>query len=365
MQSEDGTTPSAPDAPAAGPRQGATSGDALAEQAARRDRSHPDAVARETISRFQLGEAPSFVVMRVSRGPSDGFAVDFISESCETIWGLTQAEIGADLGQLWNLIHVEDEPQVRAILRQASERKREWVSTFRIVHRHGGLKWVVARGIPRNDIRETETWSITITDVTGQMRAFHDLQASEIRFRALAENVPGAIFRYSVHADGTHEIHDLSPGCEALWELSAEEIGKDPSRIWEMIHPDDVAALSASVLESANSLKPWTQSWRLIPPSRKMKWLQGRGQPSRLANGTTIWHSLIFDITEQRAKDDEIRRLAEQDDLTGLANRAMLRNRMQDALTLQQDIGGGGALILIDLDHFKGHQRHARPRGGR
>jgi diguanylate cyclase (GGDEF)-like protein len=84
-----------------------------------------------------------------------------------------------------------------------------------------------------------------------------------------------------------------------------------------------------------------------------MKWLQGRGQPSQLANGTTIWHSLIFDVTEQRAKDDEIRRLAEQDDLTGLANRAVLRNRMQDALTLQQDIGGGGALILIDLDHFK------------
>ncbi len=353
VQSEDGTTPTAPDAPAGGTRQGAASGDTRAEQAARRDRNHPDAVARETISRFQLGEAPSFVVMRVSRGPGDGFSIDFISESCETIWGLTQAEIGADLGQLWNLIHVEDEPQVRAILRQASERKREWVSTFRIVHRHGGLKWVVARGIPRNDIRETETWSITITDVTGQMRAFHDLQASEIRFRALAENVPGAIFRYCLHADGTHEIHDLSPGCEALWELSAEEIGKDPAQIWEMIHPDDVGAVRASVVDSANTLEPWTQTWRLTPPSGTMKWLQGRGQPSRLANGTTVWHSVIFDVTEQRAKDDEIRRLAEQDDLTGLANRAVLRNRMQDALTLQQDIGGGGALILIDLDHFK------------
>lgn len=188
-QSDDGPTPTAPDAPAT--RQDATSGNPSAGPAARRDGHGTDATMRGTISRFQLGEAPSFVVMRVSRGASGAFSIDFISESCETIWGLTQAEIGSDLGRLWKLIHVEDEPQVRAILRQASERKREWVSTFRIVHGQGCLNWVVARGIPRSDIRETETWSITITDVTEQMRAFHELQASEIRFRALAENVPG------------------------------------------------------------------------------------------------------------------------------------------------------------------------------
>jgi diguanylate cyclase (GGDEF)-like protein/PAS domain S-box-containing protein len=323
------------------------------DRSARRVGNRLDPAATGMTSRFQLGEAPAFVVMRVSRGANDRFSIDFISESCEAIWGLTQAEIGADLERLWKLIHSEDEPQVRKTLQQASKRRQEWASTFRISNRQDGVTWVVGRGMPRNDITAAETWSITITDVTEQMRAFHDLQASEIRFRALAENVPGAIFRYCVHADGTHEIHDLSPGCQALWELSAEEIGKDPMRIWEMIHPDDVASVRASVLESAESLEPWVQSWRLTPPSGTTKWLQGRGQPSRLANGTTVWHSVIFDVTDQRAKDDEIRRLAEQDDLTGLANRSVLRARLQDALTHQQDVGGGGALILIDLDHFK------------
>ncbi|WP_172838554.1 bifunctional diguanylate cyclase/phosphodiesterase [Stappia sp. ES.058] len=303
---------------------------------------------------FLLGDIPSFVVMRVSRCSAGGtFSIDFISESCEAIWGLSQAQIDKDLDRLWARVAPEDKTLMFETLRQAGKQDREWAGTFRILEPEGGRKWVVGRGIPRRDISVSETWSITITDVTEQIQAFHDLQASEIRFRALAESVPGAIFRYCIHPDGAEEITDMSPGCRGLWELTPEETIIDASSVWQLVLDEDRPAMQQSVMVSARTLEPWHHVWRIRTRSGKLKWLEGRGQPRRLPDGKTVWHSAVFDVSEQREKDDEIRRLAEQDDLTGLANRAVLRIRLQDMLARHHETYGTGALILIGLDHFK------------
>ncbi len=293
-----------------------------------------------------------FVVMRVSRGPDGTYVVDYISESCTEVWGLDPQEVGGDLGKLWSRVHPDDLPHVIDRLRGGARMREEWTATLRIDIGSGREKWVVGRGLPRHDL-PNDAWNITITDVTAQMQAYSDLHASEARFRALAENIPGAIFRYRLRNDGVHQIFDMTPGCQSIWELPAEAINSDPTPIWNMIHPQDVPPMMESVLESARSLTPWHYIWRLTTPSGKFKWLEGRGLPRREANGETVWHSVILDVTDQRLKDEEIRRLAERDELTGLANRALLRRRLDDALRQRLEDGRSGALILLDLDHFK------------
>ncbi|WP_417767345.1 putative bifunctional diguanylate cyclase/phosphodiesterase [Stappia sp.] len=294
-----------------------------------------------------------FSVMRVSRRPEDGtFAVDYISESCSEIWGLSASRIGADLSLLWSRVHPDDLPQTIEALRTAARAKREWTVAARILTDTGAPKWVVGRGLPRTDL-PNDAWNITITDVTVQIEAYARLHASEARFRALAENIPGAIYRYRLRNDGSHQMFDMTPGCQSIWELPAEAINNDPTPIWNMIHPQDVPPMMESVLESARNLTPWHYVWRLTTPSGKFKWLEGRGLPRREPNGETVWHSVILDVTERKMKDEEIRRLAERDELTGLANRMLLRRRLDEALRQRADDGRSGALILLDLDHFK------------
>jgi len=61
------------------------------------------------------------------------------------------------------------------------------------------------------------------------------------------------------------------------------------------------------------------------------------------------------DITEHKQQQQEIHQLALYDALTGLANRRMLLDRLQHAVALrerQTDLAQG-ALLFIDLDHFK------------
>jgi diguanylate cyclase with GGDEF domain len=68
---------------------------------------------------------------------------------------------------------------------------------------------------------------------------------------------------------------------------------------------------------------------------------------------------LVHELHEQRL---QLSHQASHDQLTGLANRYLLDTRLREALSRVTQ-GGYAAVLLIDLDAFKTHQRHLRPRG--
>lgn len=60
-----------------------------------------------------------------------------------------------------------------------------------------------------------------------------------------------------------------------------------------------------------------------------------------------------IDITERKATEEKIQNLAFYDPLTGLPNRRLLLDRLQHALASSERSGRSGALLFLDLDHFK------------
>ena len=68
---------------------------------------------------------------------------------------------------------------------------------------------------------------------------------------------------------------------------------------------------------------------------------------------TTNYVGSFMDITERKAAEERIFRLAYHDALTGLANRLSLQERMQQLISLARRDNNRIALLLIDLDHFK------------
>jgi diguanylate cyclase (GGDEF)-like protein/PAS domain S-box-containing protein len=59
------------------------------------------------------------------------------------------------------------------------------------------------------------------------------------------------------------------------------------------------------------------------------------------------------DITEQKALEEQLRHQAFHDELTGLANRALFSEQLEQAVRRRSRIGAGLALLFIDLDDFK------------
>ncbi|MBV6633559.1 MAG: response regulator [Alphaproteobacteria bacterium] len=115
----------------------------------------------------------------------------------------------------------------------------------------------------------------------------------------IAKNVPGAIFRYAEFPDETYAVEYLSPGCQDLWEVSAEDARRDPKKLWDLVHPDDLPSMQASVAKSRSNLSDWRHRWRLLFPDGRIKWLDGFGQVTRGPMGETVWNSLALDITTE------------------------------------------------------------------
>ncbi|WP_296446534.1 EAL domain-containing protein [Rhodoferax sp. UBA5149] len=70
-------------------------------------------------------------------------------------------------------------------------------------------------------------------------------------------------------------------------------------------------------------------------------------------NQVSHYVATLTDITQRKAAEEQIRQLAFFDPLTALPNRRLLMDRLQRALGLSERNKRSGALLFIDLDHFK------------
>jgi PAS domain S-box-containing protein len=126
------------------------------------------------------------------------------------------------------------------------------------------------------------------------------LQASEIRFQNLANNIPGMVYQFRLAADGSTSTPYVSSGCFDLYGLAPELVMAGTHGLYTMNHPDDQAAIAQAIAYSAQTLTPFEQEWRIILPSGTVKWIQSAARPERQADGAILWDGVVIDISERK-----------------------------------------------------------------
>jgi predicted signal transduction protein with EAL and GGDEF domain/DNA-binding response OmpR family regulator len=89
-------------------------------------------------------------------------------------------------------------------------------------------------------------------------------------------------------------------------------------------------------------------------PDGRQRIIHVEAEPEYNEHGQSVGYTgIVQDVTDRRAAEDHIRRLANFDPLTGLPNRHQLIWRTERALQHARRMGHSVALLLIDLDRFK------------
>jgi len=164
---------------------------------------------------------------------------------------------------------------------------------------------------------------------------------------------PAMGYQFRIRPDGSFSFPFIGKASYVIYGLSPDEVKANPSRLFDCVHPDDSKRLWDSVLESQETLTPWTQDYRINLPDQPVCWLHGHSQPERESDGSTLWHGFVEVITERKNFEEQIKQLAFYDTLTGLANRTLFYDRLNQAMIASNRSGHFGAIICIDLDQFK------------
>lgn len=105
-------------------------------------------------------------------------------------------------------------------------------------------------------------------------------------------------------------------------------------------------------LEARQPFKDFVYQMR-SPLTGQLHWCSISGKPI-FENGMFMgYHGMGIDITERKQVEMRVEFLAYHDALTGLPNRALLQDRMQQAIAQAERAQDGLALAFIDLDNFK------------
>ncbi|MDB5028201.1 MAG: putative signaling protein [Candidatus Eremiobacteraeota bacterium] len=236
---------------------------------------------------------------------------------------------------------------------------------FRIRRRDGSKIWVRQhRTVIRDDAGEP-LFHLTHTEDISERRvgdavinaartiAEDALRDSEARYRLLADRAADMIV--CTRPDRTRSY--VSPSSQRLLGFSPAEL--TDIDFANYLHPDDRKRVEAEYARFLLRGGSETHTYRLRHKNGNYVWVEAHWESTTdaaLANGAApdngIVVSIVRDISERKEAESRIASMACHDALTGLPNRVLLRERLDEARAFVER-GGSAAVLSVDLDNFK------------
>ncbi|MEG4243707.1 PAS domain S-box protein [Microcoleus sp. MON2_D6] len=182
-------------------------------------------------------------------------------------------------------------------------------------------------------------------DIGDRKQAQLALQKSEALFHKLANTVPGELYIFVQHPDGSVKMEYISPRCREIQELEPEEIQNNSALLYEQMHPDDRSSHFEAIVKSATVLELFSHEWRIVTASGKLKWLQGYSRPELRENGDIVWHGIIIDTSDRKQAEQELQQAKEAAEAANKTKSLFLANMSHELRTPLNAILGFAQLM--------------------
>ena len=270
----------------------------------------------------------------------------FYSPGYARLLGLSEEALGDSFGTWEQRLHPDDRDSVLAQHRDLLQRRSQRLEcTYRLRHADGNYRWVHARArLSGGHDGEPLRMTGVSRDVTEQRKANDHLRQAAAVFEATQEGL--------LVTDDKGMILHVNPSFQRITGYSADEVvGRNPSmlksgrqddafyqRMWQALNAEGLWCGEIWNRRKSGEVYP---QWQHICAVHDE---QGR---------LTHYVAVFSDLSSIKRSQHELDFLAHHDPLTGLPNRLLLRERIEQALARAEREQGSGALLLLDLDHFK------------
>ncbi|MFR0692195.1 putative bifunctional diguanylate cyclase/phosphodiesterase [Enterobacterales bacterium AE_CKDN230030158-1A_HGKHYDSX7] len=270
----------------------------------------------------------------------------YYSPGYANLIGLPLEHLSDDL-LLWeNRLHPEDRARILALHQDCIQGLRPRLEcVYRIRHGDGSYRWVRSSGrLTRAEDGRALRLTGVNRDITHQRSNEEHLRQAAAVFEATQEGL--------LVTDARGVIVHTNPSFSRITGYSAEDVlGGQPSllksgrqdaafyqRMWAALQEHGVWSGEIWNRRKSGEVYPQWQHIRAV-----------RNDEGEL----THYVAVFSDLSSLKRSQHELDFLAHHDPLTGLPNRLLLRERIEQALARAEREQGGGALLSIDLDHFK------------
>ena len=263
------------------------------------------------------------------------------------LFGLEPEYVTAMLGHLKPRLHPQDVPLLkRALVEHLKGRTEDYQIEYRVRHEDGHWVWIEDRGraVERTSNGRVIRMVGTRRDISTRKELEEQRRLAATVFEAASEGIVILDPDYALIAINQAFSHVTGYQIEDMLGRNVVELpcSRDARRHYPVIHQalEQHGSWQGELVEARKNGELYPQ-WLQLTAVRDV-----RGNVSHIVGFFT-------DLSARRASEERMRYLSHYDELTGLANRALFRERLHDAYQRIRQGGRSLALLHINLDRFK------------
>lgn len=276
----------------------------------------------------------------------------YISNGCKGLTGYTPDQLIHNQSISYEeVIAPEYRHYVRVEIAKAVEESTSFEIEYPIHHANGSVIWVSERGYPVYDEHgQVQALEGYIQDISDRKNVEASLKKAESRYRSIFENAIEGIFQSTL--DGQYLVANPALASIYGYESSAALI----SALNNIQHQLYVLPTRRDefVKEITTKGKVHNFQSQIYRKDKSIIWIS---ENARLVydkdNQPIYYEGTVEDITELKNHAVEIEYQATHDNLTGLPNRYILNDRLQQSINFASRYNTKLAIVFVDLDQFK------------
>jgi diguanylate cyclase (GGDEF)-like protein/PAS domain S-box-containing protein len=284
---------------------------------------------------------------------------DLIKLSPETVY--------EDISTMFERVHPDDLPNMLALIEESKQSEKMWNQDFRVIHPDRGVRWVRSNASPTKleaGVMRFYGYTYDITELKEKEEA---IDRRDKLISGISSQVPGVIYQLVSQGSGDYRFSTATGSLHRIFGAHLANRDISDLELEEFVHEEDLPDLYHSLDISREEKTPFDETFRLVKRSGAVKWLRASADPRKMEGGETMWSGYITDVTDSkltefalRESERRYRTLAEQmevmayhDPLTGLPNRRLLFDRMEQLVRQTNRTGTKLGVLFLDLDNFK------------